>query len=71
MGNQERVLYQNRVIEHSLGWVMGKPVHNETDNECVRDFSCCHPDLFTEDENVRIKKHKDLCFRLRGNDGLI
>lgn len=57
--------YTDRVIKYSLMWVNGRPKHNYTDNECVVDFSCCHPDLFTNDLTVRQRIHKQLVERLR------
>jgi len=32
---------------------MGQPYHNNIDDECCPDFSCCHPDLFEKDETKR------------------
>lgn len=58
--------YTNRVIQHSLMWVNGRPKHNYIDDECVVDFSCCNPDLFTEDLKVRQRLHEKLVERLRG-----
>lgn len=55
--------YQDRVIQHSLMWVNGNPKHNYVDGECVADFSCCYPDLFTEDLDQRMKSHQKLLDR--------
>lgn len=57
--------YQDRVIQHSLKWVNGKPEHNIIDDECVADFSCCYPELFTKDPEKRMKSHQKLIERLR------
>ena len=57
--------YTDRVIKHSLMWVNGKPKHNYIDNECVCDFSCCYPDLFTDDVEERQKQHLELIEKLR------
>lgn len=57
--------YQDRVIQHSLMWVNGKPKHNHIDEECVQDFSCCMPDLFTDNLQVRQQLHAKLIERLR------
>lgn len=26
-------------------WVKGNPIHNDTDDECCPDFSCCKPEM--------------------------
>lgn len=57
--------YQDRVIQHSLMWLNGKPKHNYIDDECVADFSCCCPELFTENFEKRQKRHADLIKKLR------
>jgi hypothetical protein len=56
--------YESRVIHHSREWVFGRPKHNHIDNECVRDFSCCYPDLFTKDKDKREQAHFDLMAKL-------
>ena len=45
--------YQQRVIAQGLQWVAGESVHNEVDNECCPDFSCCTPALFETDPAKR------------------
>ena len=57
--------YHDRVIQHSLLWVNGHPKHNYIDDECVHDFSCCEPDLFTTDLDERRKSHQRLVERVR------
>ena len=57
--------YTDRVIKYSLMWVNGRPKHNYIDNECVVDFSCCYPELFTNDLTVRQEHHAQLVERLR------
>ena len=57
--------YHDRVIQHSLMWVNGVCKHNKIDDECLADFSCCHPELFTENKEKRMRMHKDLVERLR------
>ena len=44
---------QNRVVRQTILWVNGKSQHNETDDECCPDFSCCMPDLFEKDQAKR------------------
>ena len=57
--------YQDRVIQHSLMWVNGHPQHNDVDDECVADFSCCYPDLFTESLEKRQASHDRLIKQIR------
>ncbi len=59
-----RNAYANRVINHSLKWVNGKPEHNHIDGECVADFSCCVPELFTDSIEKRMDSHKKLLEKL-------
>ena len=33
-------------------WVKGNPIHNDIDDECCPDFSCCNENI--SDENTRI-----------------
>lgn len=46
--------YQHRVIRQTLQWVNGRSVHNDVDDECCPDFSCCHPDMFEQDQARRV-----------------
>lgn len=45
--------YRERVIAQTRRWVNGQPRHNDIDNECCPDFSCCHPHLFIADRDAR------------------
>ena len=45
--------YIDNCIEQTMLWMNGMPTH--MNNECVVDFSCCHPDFLTE-ENKRIER---------------
>jgi len=45
--------YQERVRSQTLSWAMGNPYHNNIDDECCPDFSCCEPDLFEKDQEKR------------------
>jgi len=47
--------YQERCIAQLRRWVDGNPKHNEIDDECCPDFSCCHPNLFTKDRYERLE----------------
>lgn len=64
MNGQQREDYQSRVVKHSLAWVNGKSEHNFVDNECLIDFSCCFPDCFVKDLEVRMALHKKLLIKL-------
>jgi hypothetical protein len=44
--------YIDNCIEQTMLWVNGKSVHKN--DECVLDFSCCHPEL-KRDDDYRIK----------------
>ena len=57
--------YLDRVIQHSLLWVNGISKHNHIDDECLIDFSCCHPDLFEQDFSKRQETHQILIDKLR------
>lgn len=46
--------YTERSQHQLQEWVRGNPIHNEQDNECCPDFSCCIPELLqVEDERKR------------------
>lgn len=53
------VRYQGRVHAQTLAWAQGRPYHNDIDDECTPDFSCCIPDLFTKDETERWRHYHD------------
>lgn len=57
--------YRTRTLQHSLLWLNGIVRHNTVDDECVIDFSCCVPELFTGDKKKRQRKHAELIDRLR------
>lgn len=44
--DQNKIAYHERARVQALKWAMGQPYHNNIDDECCPDFSCCHPDLF-------------------------
>ncbi len=46
--------YQKRCLEYCIRWVNGESKHNDIDDECVPDFSCCYPELFEQDRSKRI-----------------
>lgn len=49
-------------------WVKGNSIHNEVDDECCPDFSCCQPELLVDVEFRKLFKASDregrdrLCF---------
>lgn len=45
-GNTYKERYNNQLEE----WARGNPIHNNIDNECCPDFSCCELDLLQPDE---------------------
>lgn len=49
--------YTDRAVKQSQEWAFGRPYHNQIDDECVPDFSCCIPDLFTKDKEMREARH--------------
>lgn len=51
--------YDQRVHDQLLSWAMGKPYHEPVIDECCPDFSCCFPDLFTQDEAERWSRYRD------------
>lgn len=57
--------YQRRCIDQSINWVNCISKHNNIDDECVPDFSCCFPGLFTKDINDRMESHSNLIERMK------
>lgn len=45
--------YRERAKTQCLQWAIGNPYHEPHNDECCPDFSCCYPDLFTEDDGER------------------
>ncbi len=45
---------QERIESQLKEWVKGNPVHNDVDDECCPDFSCCNPKLLVGTEHRRI-----------------
>lgn len=56
--------YIDKKIEISMLWLNCKPTHDNIYNECCHDFSCCHPDLFTQDPQIRMVRHKEFIDKL-------
>lgn len=42
--------YRRRSDEQLAQWLEGDPRHNDVDEECCPDFSCCQPDLLAPRE---------------------
>jgi len=42
--------YIGRMQEQLEEWVDGNPIHNQVEDECTPDFSCCNPDLLQSPE---------------------
>ena len=51
--NIKNMHYRDRVLIQGLLWVEGTPVHNDIDQECCPDFSCCEPDIFIDSKKDR------------------
>lgn len=49
--------YKERARVQALNWAQGKSYHNNIDDECCPDFSCCHPECFIIDSTERWKKY--------------
>ncbi len=51
MKNKEKVMimntYKKRCTHQLNEWVKDESIHNNVDNECCPDFSCCTPDIIT------------------------
>ena len=47
--------YRQRAIRQGWDWVSGISKHNEVDDECCPDFSCCYPNLLTRSKDERLK----------------
>lgn len=45
--------YERRMRSQMLSWAMGRPYHEPVADECCPDFSCCIPEMFTEDDAER------------------
>ncbi len=50
--------YRDRVKSQTLKWAMGQPHHNNIDDECCPDFSCCCPEMFELDDAKRWAYYK-------------
>lgn len=60
-----KIGYYSRAKNQGLKWINGISEHNNIDDECCPDFSCCVPELFETDPEKRryefaawIEKHK-------------
>jgi len=51
--------YKERVKAQTLKWALGQPYHNNIDDECCPDFSCCVPDMFEKYDAKRWQYYKD------------
>jgi hypothetical protein len=55
--------YQQRAYDQGVAWVRGEAKHNDVDDECCPDFSCCIPQLFEADRAVRKTQFAKECER--------
>jgi hypothetical protein len=51
--------YKLRSLAQAEAWVRGESKHNDIDNECCPDFSCCRPDLFIFDRLCRLEIYNE------------
>lgn len=51
--------YYERAKAQMLYWAAGNSYHNNIDDECCPDFSCCVPELYERDEKVRWERFRD------------
>jgi hypothetical protein len=49
--------YRDRVERQGLEWIDGNSLHNQQDDECCPDFSCCFPECYEQDRLKRIESH--------------
>lgn len=42
--------YKKRIAYHLKKWCEGEPIHNDIDDECCPDFSCCNKSLLQPKE---------------------
>ena len=57
--------YHDRVLLQGLLWLDKEPYHNDIDEECCPDFSCCEPDLFEKNRSKRKKTINNFLKRVR------
>lgn len=62
--------YQQRSIDQGRAWVAGESKHNQIDDECCPDFSCCVPTLFEQDRAKRVQSYNSWADR-RGYDKVL
>ncbi len=48
--------YIGRSNHQLTEWVKGNSVHNDADNECCPDFSCCQPRFLADKETRKLFK---------------
>lgn len=51
--------YKLRSLAQAEAWVRGESKHNDIDDECCPDFSCCEPHLFTRDRTERLQTYNN------------
>lgn len=59
-GRQERIDYQ---LEQ---WVQGNSIHNDVDNECCPDFSCCNEIVTPQEEKDQFARMSKAGHNLNG-----
>ena len=63
--NQQHTPYKLRAAEQGRDWAKGISKHNDVDDECCPDFSCCVPSLFIRDKALRVANYNVWAMRNR------
>jgi hypothetical protein len=61
---RDQAAYRARCVHHARLWVNGHSKHNEIDDECIFDFSCCEPAQFTRNRSHRVSIYNEWAERL-------
>ena len=56
---QQRTNYKERAHAQMLAWAEGRPYHENVNDECCPDFSCCFPDLYERNDAKRWEQYKN------------
>jgi hypothetical protein len=62
--NLNELHYHDRVVIQGLLWIEGESLHNDIDNECCPDFSCCELELFEKDKEERKRIYNNTLDRM-------
>jgi hypothetical protein len=65
--------YKERGLDQLNHWCNGESIHNEIDDECCPDFSCCNPEINTAQElkeafrTATINEHQEVIMYMLGS----